>query len=105
LPENTDKDKAMTKRLSVHNLPHHMTGEQLQNLFSEAGLVASARIITYLHNGQSRGFGFVAMGTKEEGQKAISMFNGRVVEGRPIAVKEDWLRSKCLFGRRSHNCR
>lgn len=105
LAEKTDKDKAMTKRLSVHNLPHHMTGEQLQNLFSEAGLVASARITTYLHNGQSRGFGFVAMGTKEESQKAISMFNGRVVEGRPIAVKEDWLRLKCSFGRRSHNCR
>ena len=95
----------MSKRLSVHNLPHQMTGEQLQTLFSEAGLVASAKIIPYLHNGQTCGFGFVSMQTREEGQKAISLFNGRVVDGRPIAVKEDWPRSKCSFGRRSRNCR
>ncbi len=90
----------MTKRLSVGNLPHQMTGEQLQTLFSEAGLVASAKIITYLHNGQICGFGFVTMGTQEEGQKAISLFNGRLVDGRLLVVKEDWPRSKCPLGRR-----
>ena len=95
----------MSKRLSVRNLPHHMTGEQLQALFSEAGLVASARIVNYLHNGQTCGFGFVAMKTREEGQKAISMFNGRLVDGRPLAVQEDWRQSKCSFSRRSRNCR
>ncbi len=95
----------MSKRLSVSNLPHQMTGEQLQTLFSEAGLVASARIINYLHNGQTCGFGFVAMKTQEEGQKAISLFNGRLVEGRLLAVKEEGAQSKCSFGRRSRNCR
>jgi len=95
----------MTKRLSVGNLPHHMTEEQLQALFSEAGLVASAKIITYLHNGQTRGFGFVAMGTREESEKAISLFDGRVVEGRPIAVKAEGAQSRSPFGRRSRNCR
>ncbi len=70
----------MSKRLSVCNLPHQMTGEQLQTLFSEAGLVASAKIITYLHNGQTCGFGFVSMKTQEEGQKAISLFDGRLVD-------------------------
>ncbi|MFZ5449582.1 MAG: RNA recognition motif domain-containing protein [Thermodesulfobacteriota bacterium] len=95
----------MTERLSVGNLPHHMTGEQLQTLFSEAGLVASAKVITYLHNGQACGFGFVAMGTREESQKAISLFNGRVVDGRPIAVKAEGTQSRSPFGRRSRNCR
>jgi RNA recognition motif-containing protein len=95
----------MSKRLSVGNLPHQMTGEQLQALFSEAGLVASARIITYLHNGQSCGFGFVEMKTIAEGQNAISILNGRQVEGRPLVVKADSLRSPCSFGRRSRNCR
>ena len=95
----------MSKRLSVSNLPHQMTGEQLQTLFSQAGLVASAKIITYLHNEQTCGFGFVAMKTQEEGQKAISMFNGRLVDGRPLAVKEDWPQSKCSFGRRNRNSR
>jgi RNA recognition motif-containing protein len=95
----------MMIRLSVGNLPHHMTGEQLHSLFSEAGLVASVKIITYLHNGESRGFGFVAMETQEEGQKAISLFNGRLVEGRPLAVKEDRTWSKASFTRRTRNCR
>ena len=58
-PPKTGKEKAMSKRLSVGNLPQQMTGEELQDLFSEAGLVASAKIITYLHKGQTRGFGFV----------------------------------------------
>jgi RNA recognition motif-containing protein len=95
----------MSKRLSVGNLPDQMTGEQLQTLFSEAGLVASARIITYLHNGQTCGFGFVSMKSQEESQKAISLFNGRLVEGRALAVKEDCPQAKCSFGRRSRNCR
>jgi RNA recognition motif-containing protein len=90
----------MSKRLSVSNLPHHMTGEQLQTLFSEAGLVASAKIINYLHNGQNCGFGFVSMKTQEESQKAISLFNGRLVDGQLLAVKEEGAQSKCSFGRR-----
>jgi RNA recognition motif-containing protein len=76
-----------------------MTGEQLQTLFSEAGQVASARIINYLHNGETRGYGFVAMQTQVESQKAIAMFNGRLVEGRPLAVREDSAQSKCCYGR------
>jgi len=46
----------------------------------------------------------VSMETQEEGQKAISMFSGRLVGGRLLAVKEDWPQSKCSFGRR-RNCR
>ncbi len=91
----------MSKRLSVSNLPQLMTGEQLQTLFSEAGSVASARIINYLHNGETCAFGFVTMQTKEETRKAISMFNGRLVDGRPLAVREDSAQSKCSYGRRS----
>ena len=75
-------------KLYVGNLPHQMTESELQTLFSEAGHVASAKIITDRQTGQPRGFGFVEMETKAEGQKAISMLNGRSVEGREIAVNE-----------------
>jgi RNA recognition motif-containing protein len=78
----------MGVKLYVGNLPHEMTEDQLQSLFSEAGHVASAKIITDRQTGQPRGFGFVEMETKLEGQKAISMLNGRNVEGRPLAVNE-----------------
>ena len=78
----------MSMKLFVGNLPNEMTEGQLNNLFSEAGAVSSAKIITDRHTGQPRGFGFVEMETKLEGQKAISMLNGRSVDGRPLAVNE-----------------
>ncbi len=38
--------------------------------------------------GGLRGFAFVEMETKLEGQQAISMLNGRALDGRPLAVNE-----------------
>ncbi len=78
----------MSMKLYVGNLSFDMTEEQLTTLFSEAGPVTSAKIITDRHTGQPRGFGFVEMETKSAGQKAISMFNGQTVEGRPLSVNE-----------------
>jgi RNA recognition motif-containing protein len=78
----------MSIKLYVGNLPAEMTETELKDLFAEAGNVASAKIITDRQTGQPRGFGFVEMETKLEGQKAISMLNGRVVEGRSLAVNE-----------------
>ena len=65
-----------------------MTEEQLRTMFSEAGNVASVKIITDRQTGLPRGFGFVEMETNLEGQKAISKFNGVEVEGRALAVNE-----------------
>jgi RNA recognition motif-containing protein len=88
----------MSIKLYVGNLPHQMTEEQLNTLFSEAGYVASAKIITDRQTGQPRGFGFVEMETKLEGQKAISMLNGRSVDGRPLSVNEAKPPQKGSFG-------
>ena len=78
----------MSTRLYVGNLSNETTETGLQTLFSEAGEVISAKIITDRQTGQPRGFGFVEMETKLEGQKAISILNGRNFEGRPLAVNE-----------------
>jgi len=78
----------MSIKLYVGNLSYSVTEEELTTLFSEAGQVVSAKIITDRQTGQPRGFGFVEMESKADGQKAISMLNGRVVEGRPLAVNE-----------------
>jgi RNA recognition motif-containing protein len=75
-------------KLYVGNLPHQMTEDQLKELFSEAGEVVSAKIITDRMTGEPRGFGFVEMATKAEGQRAISSINGRNVEGRTLKVNE-----------------
>ena len=78
----------MSIKLYVGNLSYEMTEEQLNTLFSEAGEVTSAKIITDRQTGQPRGFGFVEMETKMEGEKAISMLNGRDLDGRPLTVNE-----------------
>jgi cold-inducible RNA-binding protein len=88
----------MSIKLYVGNLPHAMTEEQLNTLFPEAGNVASAKIISDRQTGQPRGFGFVEMETKLEGQKAISMLNGREVDGRPLAVNEARPQQKSFGG-------
>jgi len=88
----------MSVKLYVGNLPHQMTEEQLQSIFSEAGHVASAKIITDRQTGQPRGFGFVEMETKLEGQKAISMFNGKNIDGRALSVNEARPQQKGGFG-------
>jgi cold-inducible RNA-binding protein len=57
----------MSMKLYVGNLSYEMTEEQLNTLFSEAGEVTSAKIITDRHTDQPRGFGFVEMETKLDG--------------------------------------
>jgi len=78
----------MSMKLYVGNLPDSMTEEALSTMFTEAGPVASAKIITDRYTGQPRGFGFVEMETKTDGQRAISMLNGKDVEGRTLKVNE-----------------
>ena len=103
--DKTDLEKIRTKRLSVANLPREITAAQLQTLFSEAGQVASARIIPYLHNEQPCGFGFVEMKSLADTRKALAMFNGRTVDGRLLAVREGKPQAKSFFGGRGRKRR
>jgi cold-inducible RNA-binding protein len=78
----------MSMKLYVGNLAFQTTGEDLQQLFSQAGTVESASVVEDRETGRSRGFGFVEMSTKEEGQAAIQQFNGKDVSGRNLNVNE-----------------
>ena len=78
----------MAKRLFVGSLPYDTTQQQLEELFSQAGTVESVNVITDRYSGRGKGFGFVEMGTEEEAQKAIQMFNGYNFNGRSIIVNE-----------------
>jgi len=78
----------MSMKLYVGNLAFQTTSEDLQELFSQAGTVQSANIIEDRDTGRSRGFGFVEMSTKEEGNAAIAEFNGKEVNGRNLNVNE-----------------
>lgn len=75
-------------KLYVGNLAFQTTSEDLENLFSQVGTVQSANIIEDRETGRSRGFGFVEMSSKEEGNEAIEKFNGKEVSGRNLNVNE-----------------
>ena len=78
----------MSMKLYVGNLAYQTTGEDLQQLFAQAGTVESAAVIEDRETGRSRGFGFVEMSSKEEGNAAIQQFNGHDVGGRALNVNE-----------------
>jgi RNA recognition motif-containing protein len=76
----------MEAKLYVGNLPYSARDDSLQELFSQAGSVVSANVITDRESGRSKGFGFVEMSSPEEAEKAIQMFNGYSFEGRDLRV-------------------
>jgi len=78
----------MGSKLYVGGLPYSVTGDRLQEMFSEYGTVESASVISDKFTGQSRGFGFVEMSSSSEAQKAIETLNGTQFEGRSLTVNE-----------------
>ena len=78
----------MGNKLYVGSLPYSVNEQQLVDLFSKYGSVSSAKIISDKYSGQSKGFGFVEMGSDEEAQKAITGLNGTQMEGRTLVVNE-----------------
>ena len=75
-------------KLYVGGLPYSVTDGQLQEIFADHGTVESARVIADKFTGQSRGFGFVEMGSGDEAQKAIQALNSTQLEGRTLVVNE-----------------
>lgn len=78
----------MAKKLFVGGLPWATTNDDLKDLFSQAGTVASATIITDKMTGRSRGFGFVEFDSDADADNALSMFNGKEYNGRNLVVNE-----------------
>jgi RNA recognition motif-containing protein len=72
----------------VGNLAYDVTEEDLRQAFGAFGQVASASIIKDKFSGQSKGFGFIEMPTKEEAEAAISGMNGKEMKGRTLNVNE-----------------
>jgi RNA recognition motif-containing protein len=78
----------MGNKLYVGGLPYSVTEGRLEEVFAAHGTVQSAKVISDKFTGQSRGFGFVEMGSSDEAQKAISALNGTQLDGRTLVVNE-----------------
>lgn len=78
----------MPTKLYVGNLAYSVSNDDLHELFSQAGQVQSATVITDKFSGQSKGFGFVEMTTAQEVADAIQRFNDSELKGRNIKVNE-----------------
>ena len=78
----------MSTKLYVGNLSFDTTVQDLETMFGEIGTVESTNIIEDRDTGRSRGFGFIEMSSKEEGQNAISTLNGKEIDGRALTVNE-----------------
>jgi RNA recognition motif-containing protein len=88
-----------TTKVMVANLPYELSEEKLKELFAEyqpeSAKIALRPIPRFmvrklLARGEprkGRGFGFVTLASEELQQKAVEEMNGKVVDGREIAVK------------------
>lgn len=78
----------MQPKLFVGNLSYSATQEDLTELFGPFGKVVSVTIVMDRFTGQSKGFGFVEMGSGEEAEKAVQALNGKELKGRNLTVAE-----------------
>ena len=75
-------------KLYVGNLSFSTTEADLRDLFAPYGTVNEVVVVTDRMSGESRGFGFVTMGNRHEGQAAIAALEGLSREGRNLTVSE-----------------
>ena len=72
----------------VGNLSWGLKDQDLADLFTPYGEVASAKIVMDKFTQRSKGFGFVDMPNDEQAQAAIAQLNGSEVDGRNLVVNE-----------------
>lgn len=75
-------------KIYVGNLAYGVTEEELQKEFMTYGQVTSVSILTDRYSGRPKGFGFVEMASKSEGDAAIAALNGKALKERTLVVNE-----------------
>ena len=76
----------METKLYVGNMSDETNEQDLQTMFSEAGVVESVNVIVDRRTGKAKGFAFVTMSNKAEADKAISMFDAKDVNAHTLKV-------------------
>ena len=73
-------------RLFVGNLSYKTAENDLQDYFSQAGVVTSVNLMLDRATGKSRGFAFIEFATPEEATKAVEQFHNKEFQGRQLTV-------------------
>ncbi|MDH3327682.1 MAG: RNA-binding protein [Desulfobulbaceae bacterium] len=89
-------------KIYVGNLSYEVTEDDLRSALEQFGQVESATIIKDRFSGKSKGFGFVEMASKAEGQAAIEGLNGKELKGRAVNVNEARPRTESRDSRGGH---
>jgi uncharacterized membrane protein YgcG len=84
----TMNGEKMGNRLYVGNLSFSATEKTLRGAFAEHGDVTDVHVVIDRMTGQSRGFGFVTMGSQSEANTAMQALNGADLDGRSLKVNE-----------------
>lgn len=77
----------MGSKLYVGNLPFNTTDADLEEVFSQYGVIESANVISDRETGRSRGFGFVKFEDEAAAKSALSL-DGTQMGGRALKVNE-----------------
>ena len=74
--------------LYVGNLAHDVREDDLRQSFEAFGRTESVSIMKDKYSGESKGFAFVEMPSKDEAQSAIDGLNGKDLKGQSLKVNE-----------------
>jgi cold-inducible RNA-binding protein len=74
----------------IGNLSLETTAEELREEFAKYGEVTSVTIMNdqYIGSGQTRGYGYIQMVSKEQGTAAIANIGGKTIKDRVIVAVE-----------------
>ena len=72
----------------VGNIPRQASEDDVRALFEPFGKIMSVNIIKDKFTQESKGFGFVEMSKKSEGEAAIEALNGKDLMGQALTVNE-----------------
>jgi len=76
----------MDVRIYVGNLAKSTTQDEINTLFTQAGVVSSVDLVKDRATGTSKGFAFVSMPSQADADKAISMFNAYSLADNTLKV-------------------
>jgi RNA recognition motif-containing protein len=80
--------KLMSTKIFVGNLSWSVSEDEIRELFSQHGAVASVKLVTDRETGRAKGFAFVEYEDDKAANNAISSLNGKEFLGRDLRVSK-----------------